>query len=161
MSSAVLERLTVVSMMLVVVAVAAVGQLLLKTGISQALHGARITGLDDYVRVFCQPRVLGGLCCYVLNLGLYFAVLSRARLGLAYPLVATNYLFVTLLAWRFLGEQIGRQQILGLAIILFGVVVFATQPDPPSSATATVPPAAAPAEPAAAQTGQPVDDQGG
>ncbi|MBI2301550.1 MAG: EamA family transporter [Armatimonadetes bacterium] len=84
----------------------------------------------DYLHIFTSPVVLLGLCCYAANLFLYLFVISRARLGFAYPLIALNYALVSVLAWRFFDEPISRQQSVGLAIIILGVVVFATQPEP-------------------------------
>lgn len=39
-------------------------------------------------------------------------------------LEATGYLWVALLSWKMLGEKIKKRKIIGLAVILFGIVVY-------------------------------------
>jgi hypothetical protein len=65
-------------------------------------------------------------------------VLSREDLSYAYPFVALNYIFVTILAWRFLSEKVPPVRIAGLAVIFLGVLIFsfgrAPRPAEPASA---------------------------
>jgi len=53
----------------------------------------------------------------------WLAVLSRAPLSLAYPILASSYLVVVIEAWLFLRERVTWQRLLGVAIIIVGVVM--------------------------------------
>lgn len=116
---------TVKSFLILVVAIAlgALGQLFLKKGME---GGPRLSGLSlELIQMVFTPTVLLGFGMFGLSSLLYLVVLSREDVSYVYPMVALNYVFVTILAWRFLGEIVPPQRLLGLAIILTGVVVFA------------------------------------
>jgi len=116
---------TVKSLLILVVAIAlgALGQFFLKKGME---HGPRLSGLSpELIQMVFTPTVLLGFGMFGLSSLLYLVVLSREDVSYVYPMVALNYVFVTILAWRFLGEIVPPQRLLGLAIILTGVVVFA------------------------------------
>lgn len=130
MNAAVWQRLFTLVLMVIVVALGAAGQMSLKVALNRALGGSAIGGVGDYVKAFSQPLMWLGMICYASNFVLYLFVVSRARLGLVYPLIATNYAIVTFLAWRFLGEQVSGRQLFGLSVIILGVIIFATQPEP-------------------------------
>lgn len=120
--------------LILAIALGAVGNTLLKKGMSS---GEPLEGLSRqlFLRML-QPMALAGLIVFGLSSMLYCLVLSREDLSYAYPFVALNYIFVTLLAWRFLGEKVPPLRIAGLAIIFLGVLVFSlgrTSPRPEAS----------------------------
>jgi|YNPNPStandDraft_1061719.scaffolds.fasta_scaffold12518_3 drug/metabolite transporter (DMT)-like permease len=131
------------SILVMAIALGAVGNILLKKGMSS---GEPLEGLSSqlFLRML-QPPALAGLIVFGLSSLLYCLVLSREDLSYAYPFVALNYLFVTLLAWRFLGEKVPPVRIVGLAIIILGVLVFSLGRTPPRPAAT---PAAEAREPA-------------
>lgn len=98
------------------------GNLLLKKGMSA---GEPLEGFSlQLIRRMLQPLALSSLIVFGLSSMLYCIALSREDLSYAYPFVALNYIFVTLLAWRFLGERVPPLRIVGLAIIFLGVLIF-------------------------------------
>ena len=102
----------------------AAGQICLKFGL-----GALGTKPPLFVVLSSMFRnwfVLGGFAAYGVSSLLYLFVLSRLDLSYAYPMVALNYVFVTVLAWLILKEVVPLARIAGLAIICLGVVVLAT-----------------------------------
>jgi drug/metabolite transporter (DMT)-like permease len=54
----------------------------------------------------------------IINLWVYR---SGASVSVAYPIIATSYIWAALLAWRFLGEPISRWSIAGICCIVLGV----------------------------------------
>jgi len=96
-----------------------VGQVLLRLG-------ARDIGIAEPVALLAQalttPLVLAGLVAYAVSSVLWIVVLSRVRLAVAYPLGASNYLVVALLA-LLLGEHISATRWAGTLIIAVGVVL--------------------------------------
>lgn len=102
----------------------AVGQICLKSGL--LAMGQKLALFEVLTAMFRNWLVLGGFVAYGVSSVLYLFVLSRLDLSYAYPMIALNYIFVTILAWLILKEIVPPMRIVGLAIIFLGVVVFAT-----------------------------------
>jgi len=100
------------------------GQICLKFGLGAL--GAKPPLFVVVSSMFRNWFVLGGFVAYGVSSLLYLFVLSRLDLSYAYPMVALNYVFVTILAWLILKEVVPAARIVGLAIICLGVVVLAT-----------------------------------
>lgn len=66
-------------------------------------------------------RIVSGITCYGLSALLFIVALKGGELSVLYPIIATSYIWVALLSYRFLSEKIGPVQIVGLALILIGV----------------------------------------
>jgi drug/metabolite transporter (DMT)-like permease len=128
--------------MLIVTTVGAVGQILLKIGMSQSVN--KPTLLEIAKIMFSEPRVFCGLILFALNTILYLRVLQEYPLSLVYPMIAFSYVVVTFLSWLLLGESIPPLRVLGLMVIIGGVLLLALS-NRPSKTTpqnaATPPPA--------------------
>jgi drug/metabolite transporter (DMT)-like permease len=109
--------------MLIVTTVGAVGQILLKIGMSQADKHPTLLGIVKIM--LSEPRVFCGLILFALNTILYLRVLQNYPLSLVYPMIAFSYVVVTFLSWLMLGEQIPPLRILGLLVIICGVLLLA------------------------------------
>jgi uncharacterized membrane protein len=110
-------------LMLIVTTVGAIGQLLLKTGMSGIEGKPSLVGI---VRIMLtEPRVLFGLILFALNTILYLRVLQQYPLSLVYPMIAFSYVVVSLLSWMLLGERIPLLRVLGLLTIVAGVLLMA------------------------------------
>jgi uncharacterized membrane protein len=109
--------------MLIVTTVGAIGQLLLKSGISQAHRSPSLLGIVKIM--LTEPRVFFGLVLFALNTILYLRVLQEYPLSVVYPMIAISYVVTTLLAWLFLGEKIPPLRVIGLMTICLGVLLLA------------------------------------
>ena len=65
--------------------------------------------------------------CYLLEMLCWFRLLSQVPLGLALPLIAINYAIVPLAAHRLFGEPLDRRRWTGIAFIILGFTLVATQ----------------------------------
>ena len=96
-----------------------VGQVLLRLG-------ARDIGISEPFSLLAEalttPLVLAGLAAYVVSSALWIVVLSRVRLAVAYPLGASNYFVVAVLA-TLLGEDLSPTRWLGTFVIVTGVAL--------------------------------------
>ena len=54
----------------------------------------------------------------------FIIALKHGRLSLLYPVIATSYVWVTLLSSWVLGEKITPQHWIGILLILSGIVVI-------------------------------------
>ncbi|MBI2301949.1 MAG: hypothetical protein HYU66_23855 [Armatimonadetes bacterium] len=130
----------------------AAGQMLMKQSLNayKAVHGDELTGFGMLLHALFTPGVLAGLSCYVVSTFLYMILLWKMPVSLLYPMVALNYVFVTILARLFLHEQVPVARLGGLALILAGVYIYAVHGQVPAAPGAEQPvpvvdPAGAPA----------------
>lgn len=116
------------ALILVAVAFGVVGQLALKSGMTQVGRiGSQHTIFVAHtiVRVLTTPAVLIGLACYGLGAVAWLVVLSRLDLSFAYPFLALNFVLITLASRLVLGETVPPMRWLGVLIICLGVIVVA------------------------------------
>ena len=74
--------------------------------------------------VATNPWVISGMCLHVSALAVWMWALSRVDISFAYPFLAVGYVFVSLMAWQWLGESINATRLVGMAIIVFGIIVL-------------------------------------
>ena len=72
--------------------------------------------------MLCLIGAVGVMGLYAV---LWQQILKRIELSLAYMFKGTGLIFVMLLAYVLFGEQITRNNIVGAAIIIIGIVLFA------------------------------------
>ena len=103
------------------------GQLLLKAGTNAV--GAFAFSLDNVLpvgmRLALEPRIVGGIGCYVISLVLWIMALSRSDVSVVYPLVSIGFVLNALFAWWLLGESLSAMRVLGIGVIILGVVLVA------------------------------------
>ena len=114
--------LMAVAILLVAIALGAVGQIFLKAGIQKlGVHPPPMRVLAS----IATPMVAGGFVCYGLSSLLYLLAISRLDLSYAYPMVAFSYVLVAVLSYWFFHDVPPPMRVAGLAIILVGVMVVA------------------------------------
>ncbi|MDH5711962.1 MAG: EamA family transporter [Gammaproteobacteria bacterium] len=80
--------------------------------------------LTNVWHIVTNPWVFGGMFMHVSALVVWLWALTRVDISFAYPFLAVGYIFVSLLAWYWLGENITSTRISGMAIIIIGIVVL-------------------------------------
>jgi len=68
-------------------------------------------------------HLLTGLFFYALSTLIYIYALSKGRLSIIYPIIATSYIWTTIFAWTFLNEPVNLTNWTGIALILLGVTL--------------------------------------
>ena len=66
-----------------------------------------------------------GMACYGLSIGLWLAVLAKAEVSTAYPMLSMGYVIAALIGIAFLGETVTAAHWGGIALICLGVLVVA------------------------------------
>jgi len=110
------------------VALAAGGQLSLKTGMSQVgrIGEESFNQVISIIgRVISTPMVWIGLVLYGLAAVLWLIVLSRENLSFAYPIFGSTYLIIVFLSWVVLREEVSLLRWLGASFIALGVFLVA------------------------------------
>lgn len=105
----------------------AVAQLLLKAGTNAVgqFEYSFANVLPVGIRLFTEPHIFGGLCCYVVSVAVWIAGLSRVPVSVAYPMLSLGYVVNAALAYYLFGESITMQKIFGIGFIIVGVFLVA------------------------------------
>ena len=111
----------------------AAANLLMKSGMTK-IHDEggllRDGPVQAIINVITNPTLIIGLTCFGLNAGFYmFALQSRTlKISVAYPLmVSGGYAIIATLGYLWLGERLSSAQMVGVAMIMAGVIVVASQ----------------------------------
>ena len=108
------------------VLVGAVGQLMLKAGMTQVgrIGSEQLSRpVETLVRIFTTPFILVALPLYGGAMILWLVAISRLDLSFAYPLLALAFAINPLLARLLLGESIPWERWIGILVICIGVVI--------------------------------------
>jgi multidrug transporter EmrE-like cation transporter len=108
--------LAVISIML-----GAIGQFTLKLAAGELRTDGGLLQLG--MSLISQKMVLA-IACFVLSMLMWIFVLRKLELSIAYPMVSLGYVFVMLLSFYFLQEQIYLTKVLGTGLIVGGVILL-------------------------------------
>lgn len=76
-------------------------------------------------RIFQNTWLLAGLFLYGISFFLWLFVISKIKLNTAYPVATSlNFSLVVIFSWFFLKEQMVPVQVLGIAVIIFGIFLL-------------------------------------
>jgi multidrug transporter EmrE-like cation transporter len=95
----------------------ALGQYLYKSGADLA---------DGTIRGYLlNPRLLGGVVCYVLVMGLFVAAFRKGgEMAVLYPIYASTFIWGALLAWSAFGTPIKPLNVLGMILLVGGMYLM-------------------------------------
>ena len=102
------------------VTLGAVGQVLLKWGVSKPA--------ESFIAQFLDPIVISGLGVYFVAAIFYTTALKQLPLSVAFPSVSASYAIVAVLAFLIWKEPFGAKQIAAFILILAGVYLL-NKPD--------------------------------
>ncbi|MGZ9586582.1 EamA family transporter [Paenibacillus marinisediminis] len=95
-----------------------IGQILFKIGLQQS-------GGLQWVKLALSPAIWVGLMLYGVATIVWFIVLSRLPLGVAYPMQSLAYVLAMFAAVWLFGEELTLTKVAGVVVILFGVYLIA------------------------------------
>ncbi|MCB0123355.1 MAG: hypothetical protein KDE58_13965 [Caldilineaceae bacterium] len=102
------------------------GQTAIKLGVSQPSTEGTASSLFALVNlILTSPWVLLGLTLYGIGAVAWIAVLARLDLSLAYPLLALNFVLITLSSRLILGETVPTMRWIGMFVICVGIIIVA------------------------------------
>jgi uncharacterized membrane protein len=102
----------------------AVGQILMKNGMSQIgqIGGwGGLFNLSTFVSIFTNIYVVGGLVLYAVSSFLWIGALSTSNVSFIYPLLSLAYVLTAILGFIFLKENISLLRWLGILVVCAGV----------------------------------------
>jgi len=102
---------------------AALGQVLLKTGLTQ-LGGLDSLNLAVFFRMVFNPFVFSGIASYGIGFVAYMFALTKLDQSFAYPMFALGYVLVPVFNWVVMHEPFSITRLLGIIIVLVGVILI-------------------------------------
>jgi len=111
------------SLVAICIVFGAVGQILMKTGVSQI---GQIGNLDKLINpstvfsIFTNVYVIGGLLLYAMAFFLWLGALSTLDVSLMYPLLSLSYVVTAILGLIFLKEDITLLRWVGVMVVVAG-----------------------------------------
>lgn len=80
---------------------------------------------ESKIREYLNIRVMGAYTVFFLATLCVIIAYKKVPLSMGAILESSGYFFVAVLSYIFLKEHISKQKILGLAIIIAGIVIYA------------------------------------
>jgi multidrug transporter EmrE-like cation transporter len=114
------------AVLLFAVALAAVGQLMLKHGMTDAKNAAKHSGRSLVVAAASSPWVIFGLGVFVISALAWLLTLSRVPLSVAYPFNALGYVGILITSVAVLNERANVWTWLGTLLVVGGLVLVVT-----------------------------------
>ena len=74
---------------------------------------------------FTNWQIILGMCLYGLSAILFIVALKYGKLSILYPIIATSYIWVTVISKYILKEQINYFNWIGVLLIICGVFMIA------------------------------------
>ena len=115
-----------VGILLFAVALAATGQLVLKSGMNQAKTHAQEQGRSLALVAVTSPWIIGGLLIFGVSAVAWLITLSRVPLSVAYPFNALGYVAILVASSVILHERTNAWTWAGTALVVSGLVVVVT-----------------------------------
>ena len=100
------------------------GQFLIKLGMNSIGSSTNVPLVNFFSKVIVSPFIIGGFVLYFISSFVWFLVLSRVDLSIAYPSLSLGYLLIIVLSFLFLKEPITLFKVIGSLLICFGVFII-------------------------------------
>ncbi len=114
--------------MVIAAASAALGQILVRRGMQQVgslENYAPLAVLSYFWQALCNPYVIYGTVLNAVFYFLFLAALSWTEVTVALPMTAIEYGMAAVLAIVMLKENVSPLRWVGIALVIFGVILIA------------------------------------
>jgi len=74
--------------------------------------------------IFTNWPLLIGFCFHIIAAFILIHSFKTGEVSVLFPMYATNYVWVSLLAYHFLGESLNYLKISGMVVVIFGVIAL-------------------------------------
>ncbi|WP_312669972.1 4-amino-4-deoxy-L-arabinose-phosphoundecaprenol flippase subunit ArnE [Pseudescherichia sp.] len=88
----------------------------------QATHPVAISARRGHITLWLSLALL----CLGLAMVLWLLVLQNIPVGIAYPMLSLNFVWVTLAAWKIWREPVTPRHCLGITLIIVGIFTLAS-----------------------------------
>ena len=98
-----------------------IGQTIIKLGVQKIGSFTSMPISHFILKAFLSPMVLSGLFLYLLSAVIWFMVLSKTDLSIAYPSLSLGYVFIVFIGYFCFGEPLTMAKIIGILLICSGI----------------------------------------
>jgi drug/metabolite transporter (DMT)-like permease len=98
-----------------------VGQTSLKIGLNHIGGVSLADGVVSLLKIFHTPWVIAAFVCYGISSILWLDVLSKLEFSMAFPMVASTYVFTLLIGHFLFQETVTLDRVLGMGLIVMGI----------------------------------------
>ena len=111
-----MNQLRAIILSLICALLGSIGQTFFKLG-SRKIAGNLLSWIFNW-------QIILGMCLYGLSAILFILALKGGKLSILYPVIASSYIWVTLISKYFLKEQINYFNWIGISLIICGVFMI-------------------------------------
>lgn len=111
-------------LILINIVLVVVGQTLIKQGMLKIGSFSDMHLLNFFQKSLTSPLVITGVFLYILSSFIWFMVLSKVNLSVAYPALSLGYIIVLVVSFFYLHEPITFLKIIGVVLICGGVFLI-------------------------------------
>lgn len=111
-------------LILINIILAVTGQTLIKQGMTKIGSFSEMPLMQFFQKSILSPLVVAGVFLYILSSFIWFMVLSKVDLSIAYPTLSLGYILILLIGFFVLHEPITLLKILGTILICSGVLLI-------------------------------------
>lgn len=108
----------VIFITLIAALIASFSQLLFKRGTRR-----RMSSFMDLLRLAESKEAVVGGVGYLTSLAIYLFALSNAPLSIVYPIFASTFIFVALISFALLKEEMPARRVLGVLVVFAGILL--------------------------------------
>lgn len=108
--------LNVLILVIISTLIGAFGSILLK-------KGSKEFNLNPFKQIK-NWKIILGLSLYVVSSIIYIVALKFEKLSIVYPLVSLQYVWISILAQRFLNEKMNKLKWIGITLIMLGITMI-------------------------------------
>ncbi len=76
------------------------------------------------LKLATEWHIIAALFCYAISVVVWILALSRVPVSIAFPMLSMAYVVNALAAWYLLGEEFNPVKLVGMAVIIFGVIII-------------------------------------
>lgn len=76
------------------------------------------------LKLATEWHIIAALFCYAISVVVWILALSRVPVSIAFPMLSMAYVVNALAAWYLLGEEFNPAKLVGMAVIIFGVIII-------------------------------------
>ena len=78
----------------------------------------------DVIGIITNYYIIGGILLYVVGGALLIISFRGGEVSVLYPIIATSYVWVSLLSIKFLGEIMNNFKWIGISSIILGIILI-------------------------------------
>jgi drug/metabolite transporter (DMT)-like permease len=111
-------------LILINILLSVVGQSLAKSGVAKIGAFTNMPIREFIIKALTSPLIVTGAGLYFFSALIWFMVLSKVELSVAYPSLSLGYIAILLVSYFFLGEAITLGKVAGVLLICSGVYLI-------------------------------------